>query len=236
MTARWLPASRAVSRRRLELGRAVVRAAAPEQGDAEDRAADGPPGRRPALDRPLPGRDGAVDVAAHVARGSPAGSRRPTRGRGGRRPPAPRPRSTRATSSSRPRVDRDPRLRQAQARLAPHRLVAERVQPARDRRDPPALEVRVPVLGDELARAGHVAARDRVADRGARRAGRRNQSAARRCSVRHGLGPGARELVAEEPGEEMVVAVPLAAGVEREHEQPGALELRRASRRTPRRR
>ena len=80
------------------------------------------------------------------------------------------------------------------------------------------------MLGDELARAGHVAARDRVADGGARRAGR--PEPVRRPPVQRGdgLGPGARELVAEEPGEEMVVAVPLAAGVEREHEQPAALE------------
>ena len=176
------------------------------------------------LDRALPGLDGALDGAAHVAVDLPQGRhaglehRRIGAGSLARRDPA-------GDLVEAARVHRDPRLGEAQGGVTGDHVVPERVEPAGDGLDPAPLQVRVQALGDQLARPADVAAGDRVPDGLAGRAGLLVPGRRAAVQRRHEVRPGSRELVPQQLREEMVVAIPLALGVERHQQEAGPLEV-----------
>ena len=107
------------------------------------------------------------------------------------------------------------------------------VDPAGDRPLTAALEKLVPVGGDQLDRVAEVAGRDRVLDRLVDRVGLAIPS--RRAAVKLDDEPRsrARQLMAQQLGEQMVVAVPLALGIEGNDERVLAFEPFGADARNP---
>ena len=199
----------------------------PEQGDPEHRAAHRPPRRLAALDgaagRPRPPRprrrpcsDGSP--GGRPRRTGPPARRRPRRHQLGRVDPA---RDLVQVAG----VDRDPGPREAQARVAGDVRVAERLEPGRDGLDPAALEEPVPVAGDQLARARTLAGGMACPIASATAPCSPNQAEARPCSSAIRSGWVRASSCRSRPAEQVVVAIPLALGVERDQEQAGPLEL-----------
>jgi hypothetical protein len=116
--------------------------------------------------------------------------------------------------------------RDAQARVRAHELAGQRPEPSLDRPVIPALEEpRGPVLGDELRRLLAVAGRDRVPDRAVGVAVRQEPASRAPVQLRDHGRLGALQLASQELAEEVVVAVPLAALVQRDQEQVRPLDL-----------
>jgi hypothetical protein len=123
-------------------------------------------------------------------------------------------------------VQREPPAGEQQARVAGDDLGREAVEPVEDGADAPALELGVPPAGDELGRVARVARGEQVADGLARLAGRLPPAGGPAMQCDHLAGAAlARELVPQHVLEQVVVAKPLAAVVERDDEQVLALEL-----------
>jgi hypothetical protein len=170
------------------------------------------------------------DVAGHVpmdrSQGGDTGVDRRI-GVGGRpRAPGPFSRVDPAVEVVEPAgVDADPGARETEARIGGDLVRRKSIQPLGNGADLPPLQERVPAFGDEIGRRAELTRSRRVPDRGLDRARPAVPGGGASVELRDHVGIGAVELVEQQVPEEVVVAVPLARGVEWLQEEVRALQL-----------